>query len=100
MLQLNRVELQRIVALTTGHGRFKAHLARMKILSESKCKYCYEDETAKHIMCNWDGLASLRQRTIGKMYCELSEYYARMDFYMYRKFCNSAFERIWTPINE
>ena len=93
MLQLNRVELQRIVAFTTGHGRFKAHLTKMKILSESKCKYCEEDETAKHIMFDYNGLAALRQRITGRMYCELSDY-ANMDFHMYRKFCNSAFERI------
>ena len=38
LLQLNRYELQRIVMFTTGHGRFKAHLTKMKIF-ESKCKY-------------------------------------------------------------
>ena len=93
------VQLNRIVAFTTGHGRFKAHLTKMQILSETKCKYCDEDEMANHIMCDCDGLAALRQRTIAKMYCELSEY-ARIDFYKYRQVCNCAFVRIRMPINE
>ena len=36
LLQLNRDELQRIVAFTTCHARFKAHLTKMNILLESK----------------------------------------------------------------
>ena len=84
LLQLNRVVLQRIVAFTICHGRFKAHLTKMKILSESKSKYCEKDEMAKHILCDCDGLAALRQRLRGKAIMQKSIF----------KFCNSALERI------
>ena len=47
LLSLNRNEVQRIVAFTTGHGKFRAHLRKMNIGTESKCKDCDEDETAK-----------------------------------------------------
>ena len=86
------------VAFTTGHGKFRAHLRKMNIGTESKCKYCDEDETAKHIMCVCDAYAALRQRTTGMMYCELKDY-ARLNFQMYRTFCLSAFERLWSPTN-
>ena len=98
LLSLNRNEVQRIVAFTTEHGKFRAHLRKMNISTESKCKYCDEDETAKHIMCVCDAYAALRQRTTGMMYCELKDY-ARLNFQMYRSFCLSAFERLWSPTN-
>ena len=59
LLQLEREEIQRIVAFMTGHGRFKAHLSSMNILTESKCNFCEKDETAKYIMCECDGFAAL-----------------------------------------
>ena len=40
LLKLNRIEVQRIIAFTTGHGRFNAHLKKMNITSDSKCKFC------------------------------------------------------------
>ena len=52
LLKLNRIEVQRIIAVTTGHGRrFNAHLKKMNTISDSKCKFCEADETAKHIIC-------------------------------------------------
>ena len=99
LLKLNRIEVQRIIAFTTGHRRFNAHLKKMNIISDSKCKFCEADETAKHIMCDCDAYAALRQRTTGNMYCELKQY-ARLDFQSFRNFCLSAYQRCWTPLNE
>ena len=52
--------------------KFRAQLRTMNIGTESKCKYCDEDETAKHIMCVCNAYAALRQRTTGMMYCTVS----------------------------
>ena len=99
LLQLNRDEIRKIVGFTTGHGGFKAHLKKMNIVTDNKCKYCEKDETAKHIMCDCDAYAILRQNIVGKMYCELKEY-SRLNFQDYHKFCTSAFERISTQMSE
>ena len=50
LLDLNRSEIQRIVAFSTGHGKFNAHLKKMSVITDAKCKYCEEEETARHIM--------------------------------------------------
>ena len=46
LLDLNRSEIQRIVAFSTGHGKFNAHLKKMSVSTDAKCKYCEEEETA------------------------------------------------------
>lgn len=56
--------MQRIVAFTAGHDKFKAHLRKMNIDNESKFKYCEVGETANHNMCAWDVYAVLWQKTI------------------------------------
>ena len=71
LLKLNRIEVQTIIAFTTGHIRFNAHLKKINIKSDSKCKFCEAHEMAKHIMCDCDAYAALRQRFTGTMYCEL-----------------------------
>ena len=43
-----------MIAFYTGHGRFRRHLQNMRIIDESKCKFCDEDETAEHVMCKCD----------------------------------------------
>ena len=67
----------------------------MNIVTDSKCKYCEIDETAKHIMFDCDAYAVLRQNIVGKMYFELKDY-SRLNFQDYHKLCTSAFKRIST----
>ena len=69
------------------------------VIIDSKCKYCERDETAKHIMCDCDAYAILRQNIIGQMYCEPKDY-SRLNFQDYHKFCTSDFKRISTQISE
>ena len=64
LLSLNRNEVQRIIAFITGLEKFRVHLRKMNIGTESKCKYCEEDETAKHILCVCDAYAVVRLKIV------------------------------------
>ena len=60
LLDLNRSEIQRIVAFFTVDGKFSAHLKKMSVFTDAKWKYCEEEETARHIMCDCDAFSALR----------------------------------------
>ena len=66
LLDLNRSEIQRIFAFSTGHGKFNEHLKIMIVITDVKCKYCEEEETARHIMCDCNAYSALKDTTSWK----------------------------------
>ena len=92
LLKLNRDEMQSTIAFTTGHGKFKAHLEKMNLITDSNYSYCGRKDTAKHIMCECVGYAILRQKIVNKMHCKLKDY-AKLDFKTIQGFCNKAHKK-------
>ena len=69
----------------------------MSVITDAKCKYCEEEETARHIMCDCDAYSALRYNTMGKSKCELKDY-SILEFQTYRRFCLRAYEKCWRPV--
>ena len=99
ILNLQRSEIQNVVGFMTGHGHFKKHLHNMKVITSPNCKFCDEEETAEHIMCECDAYALLRLKLCGKVFCQLTDY-ANVSFDLFRQFCKSARARMWTPLRD
>ena len=52
LLKLQRNELKKIIALFTGHGKFKRHLHTMKIVNDPTCKFCEKEEQLSTLCLN------------------------------------------------
>jgi len=96
LLQLQRTELKNLIGFMTGHGPFKQHLYRMKLVTSPECKFCNREETAEHIMCECDAYCRIRLREIGKPYCSLEDF-SSIDLEKFRRFCKAATIKMWTP---
>ena len=99
ILNLQRTEIQNVIAFLTGHGNFKKHLHTMKVVTSPTCKFCENEETAEHIMCECDAFVPLRLQTFGTAFCQLTDY-ANISFNKFRKFCKLARARMWTPLRD
>ena len=86
-----------IVTFLTGHGKFNAHLKKMSVITDAKCKYCEEEETARHIMCDCDAYSALKYITMGKSKYQLKDY-SILELQTFRKFCLRAYEKCWRPV--
>ena len=76
LLRKSRHELRLITAYLTGHGPFKSHLKRMKLISDATCRFCnLDDETAERILCECEALAFKRQQILGLGFPRPSEYH-------------------------
>jgi hypothetical protein len=65
-----------MVGLFTGHFHLKGHLFRLGLTDNPTCERCLEeDESATHILCDCDAMASLRFRHLGQFFMEPSDYY-------------------------
>jgi ribonuclease HI len=74
LLKLNRTELSFITSLLTGHGQFKKHLHRLRVSSNSNCRFCGEVETAEHWLCECEAFSSLRWKYFNKSSVELTDF--------------------------
>ena len=72
---------------------------KIKILNESKCKFCDKDETAEHVMCKCEAYASIRQKYFKKPECNLQEFNT-LEYENFVKCYKKISRRVWTPDNE
>jgi len=69
LLALKRSSLSWLIAMVTGHGNFRLHLKKLKLVEEEDCRLCLEEqETAVHILCNCPALASTRMSVFGQRF--------------------------------
>jgi hypothetical protein len=47
----------------------------MELTDNPTCESCLEDESATHILCDWDAIANLRFRHLGQFFMKPSDYY-------------------------
>jgi hypothetical protein len=75
LLRLNRDQLRRTVGLLTGHCHLKGHLFKMGLMNDPICERCLEvDESATHVLCDYETLAYLRFRHLGQFFMEPSDF--------------------------
>lgn len=67
LLNMSRKRVQLATALLTGHGPFRAHLARLGVATENtSCRHCgMEEESARHLLLACPALWSKRLEHLG-----------------------------------
>jgi hypothetical protein len=76
LLKLNRAQLRWIVGVFTGHCHLKGHLFKFGLTDDPTCERCLEgDESATHVLCDWEAIVHLRFRHLGQFFMEPSDYY-------------------------
>jgi hypothetical protein len=76
LLKLNRDQLRWVVGLLTGHCHLKGHLFKLGRTDDSTCERgLQENESATHILCDCEAIASLRFRHLGQFFMEPSDCY-------------------------
>jgi ribonuclease HI len=63
---LSRNQLRIMTGLLTGHRNFKGHLFKPGLINSPECQRCKQaSETASHVLCDCEALATLRFRHLG-----------------------------------
>jgi hypothetical protein len=76
LLKLNRDQLRWVVGLLTGHCHLKGHHFKMGLTDDPTCERCLEeDESATHILRDWEVIADLRFHHLGQFFMDPSDYY-------------------------
>jgi hypothetical protein len=66
LLNLSRNQLRIMTGLLTGHCHLKGHLFQLGLVDSSECNRCKQtSETASHVLCDCEALATLRFRHLG-----------------------------------
>ena len=66
VLQLNRVEISRMVQIITGHDYLKRHISLVQGTGDDICRLCEEDEeSSSHVVTECPALALARFKTLG-----------------------------------
>jgi hypothetical protein len=66
LLSLIRNQLRIMTGLLTGHCHLKGHLFKLGLVTSLKCNRCKQaSETASHILCDCEAVATLRFRHLG-----------------------------------
>jgi hypothetical protein len=66
LLNLSRNQLRIMTGLLTGHCHLKGHLFKLGLINSPECNRCKQaSETASHILCVCEALATLRFRHLG-----------------------------------
>jgi ribonuclease HI len=66
IVNLSRQELKNVVAVVTGHSNLRAHLYRMKIVTDDRCQKCKgETETANHFVATCPAYVRHRMIALG-----------------------------------
>jgi hypothetical protein len=65
LLNLSRNQLKIMTGLLTGHCNLKGHLSKLGHVNSSECDRCNQaSETASHVPCDHEALATLRCKHI------------------------------------
>jgi hypothetical protein len=71
LLSFNRTQSRAVTGLLTGHNTLRRHLHALGLSDSPFCRRCgAEDETLAHILCECQGLASLRHVYLGSFFLE------------------------------
>jgi hypothetical protein len=74
--RLNRDQLRWVVGLLTGHRHLKGHLFKLGLIKDPICERCQEEnESATHILCDYEAVAQIRFRHVGQFFMEPCDYY-------------------------
>jgi hypothetical protein len=66
LLNLSRNQLRIMTGLLTGHCHLKGHIFKPGLVNSPKCNRCKQaSETASHVVCAREALATLRFRHLG-----------------------------------
>jgi hypothetical protein len=75
LLKLNRDQLRWVAGLLTGHYHQKGHLFKLGLTEDPICERCQEeDESATHILYDYEAIAYLKFRHLGQFFMEPSDY--------------------------
>jgi hypothetical protein len=66
-----------VVGLFTGHCHLKGHRFKLGFTDDPICEIYLEDESATHIICDYEAIAYsyLRFRKLGQLFLEPRDYY-------------------------
>jgi hypothetical protein len=71
LLSFNRAQSRAVIGLLTGHNTLRRHLHVMGLSNNPTCRKCgTEEETAVHILCKCEALASLRHMYLGSFFLD------------------------------
>jgi hypothetical protein len=66
MLNLSRNQLRILIGLLTGHSHLKGHQFKLGLVNSLECDRCKQaSETASHVLCDCEALATLRYKYLG-----------------------------------
>lgn len=72
LLEVGRKTTRIVIALLTGHGPFRSHLAKIGLTADRICRRCgLEEETAEHILCHCAALWKERLNCLGNAFLDL-----------------------------
>ena len=72
---LSRKNAKLLVQFITGHGNFRHHLQKLRIVESAECTYCAEeDETRDHLLGECAALTTLRLTHLGKGWISPKEF--------------------------
>ena len=70
-MTFNRIQSRVVTGLLTGHNTLRRHLYPPELLDSPLCRKCgVREETAAHILCECEALASLRHAYLGSFFLE------------------------------
>jgi hypothetical protein len=70
-MSFNRTQARAVTGLLTGHNTLRRHLYLIGLSDSPLCRRCAaEDETAAHILCECEAMASLRHVYLGSFFLE------------------------------
>jgi len=70
-MTFNRIQSRVVTGLLMGHNTLRRHLYLLGLLDSPLCTKCgVREETSAHILCECEGLASLRRAYLGSFYLE------------------------------
>jgi len=70
-MTFNRIQSRVVTGLLTGHNTQRRHLYLLGLHDSPLCRKCgVREETSAHILCECEGLASLRHAYLGSFFLE------------------------------
>jgi hypothetical protein len=71
LLSMTKERMRWTIGVFTGHGKFRYHLKKIKLIDDDTCRYCdMEEESAEHIICHCDRLMHKRFYAFGNHYLD------------------------------
>ena len=100
LLNLSRTQLRFVTGFLTGHGTFRGHLKKMRLVTDDACRFCdiddeVEEETAEHLLCECKSLARLRQRIFGSGFLSPVDFLSINDDMVLRFIRNDNIQKLF-----